>query len=53
MITKNKIWKLIRDEMIISERSKKITLMAMEKIKELSQHENQHRHPETDGKRNN
>jgi hypothetical protein len=39
MITKNKIWKLIVDEMIISERSKKITSEILEKIKDMPQNE--------------
>jgi len=48
MITKNKIWKLIVDEMIISERSKKVTLRALEKIKELPQDENKTRETQRD-----
>ena len=43
MITKNKIWKLIVDEMIISERSKKITSEILEKIKDIPQHEDKTR----------
>jgi hypothetical protein len=48
MITKNKLWKLIREEMIISERSKKVTLRALEKIKELPQDENKTRETQRD-----
>ena len=43
MITKNKIWKLIVDEMIISERSKKITSEILEKIKDIPQYEDKTR----------
>ncbi len=43
MITKTKIWKLIVDEMIISERSKKITSEILEKIKDIPQHEDKTR----------
>jgi hypothetical protein len=43
MITKNKIWKFIRQELIISERSKKVTLKALEKIKDIPQDENKTR----------
>jgi hypothetical protein len=39
MITKNKLWNFIRNEMIISQRSKKITLEVLEKIKDIPQYE--------------
>ena len=43
MITKNKFWKFIRQELIISERSKKITLTVLEKIKDIPQDEDKTR----------
>ncbi len=39
MITKSKFWKLIREEMKNSQRSKEITQVIMEKIKDIPQHE--------------
>jgi len=43
MITKNKFWKFIREELRNSERSKKITLEVLEKIKDIPQNENKTR----------
>lgn len=43
MITKSKFWKFIREELRNSERSKKITLEVLEKIKDIPQDENKTR----------
>ena len=43
MITKNILWKSIREELINSERCKKVTLEILEKIKDIPQHENKTR----------
>ena len=43
MITKNKMWNLIRKELVIAERSKKLTQKVLEKIKDIPQDENKDR----------
>ena len=43
MITKNILWKSIREELINSERCKKVTLEILEKIKDIPQHEDKTR----------
>jgi hypothetical protein len=43
MITRNKLWKFIRKEMVISERSKKFASEILEKIKDIPQHEDKTR----------
>ena len=43
MITKNKLWKFIKKELVEAERSKRVTLEVLEKIKDIPQYEDKTR----------